>query len=99
MTNSLLELTDEELEEYVGDGVSIDIVREILEKPGVVDINSIEEDEFAQWWAYALEGYIDADEDTPEWKEAYDNNYDWGYEIAKDINRGTGACEYLEDEE
>ena len=79
-------LTDEELEACVDGNTNMDLLREILEKPFCVVDNVIDEEQFAQWFAYALEGFIAADEDTEEWDEAYQANYDWGYQIAENIN-------------
>lgn len=84
----ILTLTDEELEECFDGSSSVEMVREILAKPGVIDEDSelIDCESFAQWFAYGIEGYIDADEDTPEWQEAWDNNFNWGFDIADNIN-------------
>ena len=81
-------LTDEELEACVDGSTNMDLLREILEKPFCVVDNVVDEAQFAQWFAYALEGFIgvDQDEDPEEWEEAYQANYDWGYEIAENIN-------------
>lgn len=94
---SVFDLTDEELEEAFDGSSSVDMVREIFEKPGVVDPDSgfLDCENFAQWFAYGVEGFIDADEGTEEWQEAWDNNFNWGYDIADNIN---GLLE-LEDEE
>ena len=63
------------------------MVREILEKPGVVTLEGyVETERFAEWFAYGIEGYIDADEGTAEYTEAWDNNFDWGMTIADNIN-------------
>lgn len=82
------ELTDEELEEAFDGSSSVAMVREIFEKPGVVDPESgfVDCENFADWFAYGVEGFIDAAEDTDEWKEAWDINYNWGYDIADNIN-------------
>ena len=34
----------------------------------------------------AIEGFIDADDHTPEYDEAWDNNYEWAMTIAENIN-------------
>ena len=81
-------LTDEELEACVDGNTNMDLLREILEKPFCVVDNVVDEAQFAQWFAYALEGFIgvDQDEEPEEWEQAYQTNYDWGYEIAENIN-------------
>ena len=90
---NVFELDDEELEDCFDGSSNVDMVREILEKHGVVDDDGyVVVDNFAQWFAYGVEGYIDADEDTDEWQEAWDNNYEWGQSIAENINN------YLDEE-
>jgi hypothetical protein len=81
-------LTDEELEACVDGITNMDLLREILQKPYCVVDNVVDEEQFAQWFAYALEGFIgvDQDEEPEEWETAYQANYDWGYEIAENIN-------------
>lgn len=90
---NVFELDDEELEDCFDGSSNVDMVREILEKQGVVGKDGfVDIDQFAEWFAYGVEGYIDADEETDEWQEAWDNNYAWGESIAENIN------EYLEEE-
>lgn len=91
---NIFDLSDEELEDCFDGSSNVDMVREILSKPGVVDPESklIDCENFAQWFAYGVEGYIDADEDTDEWQEAWDNNFNWGFDIADNIN------DYLQEE-
>ncbi len=87
-----LTLTNDELTGCIGD-VSLSLVREIINKPYCVDGDGyIDEEQFAQWFAYALEGIIDADEETDEWETSNKINYDWGWEIAEEIN------DYLDEE-
>lgn len=81
------QISDDELEDCFEGSTSIDLVREILVKPGVVIGSGIvDEESFAEWFAYGIEGFIDADEDTDEWTEAWDINFDWGLTIASNIN-------------
>lgn len=91
---NIFDLSDEELEDCFDGSSNVDMIREILSKPGVVDPESklIDCENFAQWFAYGVEGYIDADEDTDEWQEAWDNNFNWGFDIADNIN------DYLQEE-
>ena len=79
-------ITDDQLEECFEGTTNISMVREILDKPGVVVEGAINTEQFAEWFAYAIEGFIDADEDTDEWREAWDVNFDWGLTIADNIN-------------
>ena len=81
-----LDFSDEELESCVDGNTSVPLMREILEKHGVVVDGHVQVEVFAQWFAYGIEGFIDADEETDEWEEANDNNYDWGWSIADAIN-------------
>ena len=80
-------LTDEELEDCVNGTTNIAMLREILTKHGVVDEQGwIDPEIFADWFAHGIEGFIDAMPDTDEWQEAYDNNWNWGYDIGDNIN-------------
>lgn len=89
---SALTLTDNELANCIGD-VSLSLVREIINKPYCVDADGyVDGEQFAQWFSYALEGMIDADEETDEWDIASKVNYDWGWEISEGIN------DYLDEE-
>ena len=82
------DLTDEEIEECIDGSSNVDMIREIMTMEDVYDEDSthINEENFATRFAYAIEGFIDADEDTPEWQEAWNNNYDWALSIAENIN-------------
>lgn len=83
----VFELEDWEIEECFDGSSNVDMVREILEKDNVLeDDGSINIEQFAQWFAYAIEGYIDADEETEEWDEAWNNNFEWGKTIAENLN-------------
>ena len=87
MMNINEQITDDELEDCFEGSTSIDLVREILIKPGVViESGIVDEESFAEWFAYGIEGFIDAEENTDEWTEAWDNNFDWGMSIASNIN-------------
>jgi len=80
-------LTDDELEECVDGSTNLDMIRDILTKHGVVDLEGwIDPEIFADWFASGIAGYIDAEPDTDEWIEANDNNWNWGYDIADNIN-------------
>jgi len=81
------ELTDEELESCFDGTTSVIIVREILSKHGVVDLEGfIDPEIFADWFADAMKDFIGEEEDTPEWTEAFDVNWNWGYDIGDNIN-------------
>lgn len=86
------DLSDDELEECFDGSSSVDLVREIFTKANVITEDGyVDVDNFAQWFAYGIEGFIDADEDTDEWQEAWDNNYEWGQGIAENINYALDA--------
>lgn len=81
------ELTNDELEDCVDGSTNISMLREILEKPGTVTLEGfVDIERFAEWFAYGVEGYIDADEGTAEYDEAWNANYEWGESIAENIN-------------
>lgn len=81
------ELTNDELEDCFDGSTSVAMVREILEKPGVVTLEGyVDLERFAEWFSYGIEGFIDADEGTAEYDEAWNNNYFWGESIAENIN-------------
>ena len=84
---SVHDLTDEELEDCVNGSTNLDMIRDILTKHGVVDLEGwVDPEIFADWFAQDIEGFIDAEPDTYEWNEANDNNWNWGYDIADNIN-------------
>lgn len=80
-------LTDEELEECIDGSSSLAMIRDILTKHGVVDLEGwIDPEIFADWFAHGIEGYISAELDSDKWVEDNDNNWIWGYDIADNIN-------------
>lgn len=84
---SVHDLTDEELEDCVNGSTNLDMIRDILTRHGVVDLEGwVDPEIFADWFAQGIEGYIDAEPDTYEWNEANDNNWNWGYDIGDNIN-------------
>jgi len=84
---NVLELTDEELEDCIDGSTNIEMIRDILTKQGVIDeLGFVDPEIFADWFATGIEGFIDAEPDTDEWTEAYDNNWNWGYDIGDNIN-------------
>ena len=84
---NVFELSEEELEDCVDGSTSMSLIQEIIQKPRCVNEQGyIDEVQFAQWFSFALAGFIDADEDTSDWEEANENNYNWGWQIAENIN-------------
>jgi len=84
---SPLDLSKEELESCIDGSYNVDGIVEILNKTGVIDnYGWIDPEIFADWFSTSLEDLIPEEEDTPEWTEAFDNNWNWGYEIGDNIN-------------
>jgi len=50
--------------------------------------NLIDEEDFADMFAYTIRGFIDVtfEEDEEAYDEAYMNNWEWGITIAQNIN-------------
>ena len=83
------DLSDEEIEECIDGSSDVDMIRKIMTMEDVYDEEDsthLHEENFATRFAYAIEGFIDAENDTPEWQEAWDNNYEWALSIAENIN-------------
>jgi len=81
------DLTDDEIESCIDGSSSIALIRDILTKHGVVGDNDfIDPEIFADWFADNLQDLTGTEEDTPEWTEAFDVNWNWGYDIADNIN-------------
>jgi len=83
------DLTDEEIEECIDGSSNVDMIREIMTMEDVYDEEDsthLHEENFATRFAYAIEGFIDADQGTPEFDEAWNNNYEWALSIAENIN-------------
>lgn len=84
---SVHDLTDEEIENCIEGSSNVKMIRDILTKHGVVDLEGyIDPEIFADWFAQGIEGYIDAEEGSDEWTEANDVNWNWGYDIGDNIN-------------
>jgi len=82
---SVFKLSDADLESCVDGTTNIDLLWEIIHKPGVVVNGIVNPDQFSSWFGHALEGYIDA-ESEEEFNECNRNNLEWGYTIADNIN-------------
>lgn len=82
-----MELSDEELHDCFDGTTSPELVREILEQAGVVTNEGlVDVDQFAQWFAHSLQDLIDADPSTEDWQQAWRVNFEWGENIAENIN-------------
>ena len=77
-------LSDEEIDDCIDGSSSIKLIRQIIEN--TQEDNMIDVDDFADTFATELEDFIGEYEDTEEWKEAWDNNWEWGLSIAEAIN-------------
>lgn len=77
-------LSDEELEECIDGSSNITMIRDIIEKTQKETLLDVES--FGGWFAYGVEGYIEAEEGTEEWEECNENNLEWGRSIAENIN-------------
>jgi hypothetical protein len=78
-------LTDEEIEDCFDGSSNVDLVRSLL-KDNLAPDGFIWVVDFASEFAYAIEGFIAADEGTDEWDEAWNVNCEWGEQIAENIN-------------
>ena len=79
--NSLL--SDEEIEDCIDGSSDVRMLREIIEMTQLE--NLLDEKDFADHFADRIRGFIDADSDE-EYDTAYENNYNWGFSIAENIN-------------
>ena len=78
-------LVDDEIESCFNGSTNLELVKRLLRENLAPDgfIWSID---FGYLFAEAIEGFIDAEEGTKEWKEAWDINCDWGESIADSVN-------------
>ena len=63
-------------------------IRQILDKKGVIHSSNglINIEEFAERFAGDLEEFIEGKFGGEDWFAAWANNYDWGLDVADDIN-------------
>ena len=77
-------IDDEDLAWCIDGCTDLNMIRRIIDitqQETLVDVHM-----FAEQFAKNIEGFIDAEEGTSEWREAYENNFDWGIGIADSIN-------------
>lgn len=81
------EISDYELEDCYEGTTSNDMVRELVSDL-VNEDGFINVEDFAHSFAREIEGFIAADEqeEPDEWEEAWEANYEWGENIAENIN-------------
>ena len=75
-------ISDEELEECIEGCSDLSLIRQIIKLSQLE--NLLDEEGFADIFAFELRGFIN--EDSEEYDTAYEKNYDWGYQIASNIN-------------
>lgn len=77
-------LSDEDIEDCIEGSSNIELIR------GIINLTQqetlLDEESFADCFSYEISSYIDAEENSEEWKEYNQNNWDWGYSIAQNIN-------------
>lgn len=82
---TLDQISDDELEDCLDGSSNLELVRRLLDEN--TDPNGwIWDMDFGEAFAEAIEGFIDADPDTDEWDEAWENNREWGENIASNVN-------------
>lgn len=74
-------ITDDELEECIDGCSDIGMIRETINL--TQEETSIDEESFADIFAYNISGFIDGDSD---FEECNQNNWEWGVSIAENIN-------------
>lgn len=79
--------TDEELESCVDGVTNLDLLRSILKIPGIINEEGyIDPDSFANIFASELELFIPEDHGSEEWAICDGNNWNWGFDIADNLN-------------
>ena len=85
---SVDEIAFHEFANTLGENLDLLLIKDILSKPNVIDMYGwVDPEMFADWFADAKVGFTGVEEDTPEWTEAFDNNWNWGYDIGDLINK------------
>jgi len=83
---TVYDLSDDQIESCLDGSSDVEMVRNILIDAHNKDLNVVDEMDFSFEFADAIKGFIDAEEGTDEWEEAYDNNCEWGGSIAQNVN-------------
>ena len=79
------QISDDELESCYDGCTNNDMVRELVEEC-LDDEGYINVEDFGYFFARAIEGFIDAEEDSDEYVESWEANLEWGERIAENIN-------------
>ena len=77
-------LDDEEIMDCVDGHTDIKLLRRAIEH--AQDENLLDEDLFAEYFAVAIDGFIDEEAGTEAYLNAREANYIWGFYIAGSIN-------------
>jgi hypothetical protein len=77
-------ISDEEIETCIDGSSSTVLIRSIINLTQVN--NLVNEESFADVFAFELKEFIDADPASLDYMEANEVNWDWGYNIAQNIN-------------
>ena len=77
-------VSNSQLESCFEGSTSIDLVRDLLKKCQYESFVDVED--FADQFAYSIRHFIAVSEGEEEYDIAYQNNYDWGWSIADNIN-------------
>lgn len=79
------QISDSELEDCYDGTTDNHMVRRLIGECSNED-GWIDSEDFGYLFARQIEGFIDADEDSEEWEEAWDANREWGENIAQNVN-------------
>jgi arginine/ornithine N-succinyltransferase beta subunit len=82
---NVYELALDEIAECIDGSTDAEMVKKIISTLTLQE-GYIDAEQFADKFAEEIKGYIDAEVDSEEWNESYQNNWDWGYDLADDIN-------------
>lgn len=89
MTNAIRnidDLSDYEIEDCIDGSSDVNLIRKIAIEWTMSD-GFIDTDEFGHEFAMSISGFIDADEGTEVYDEAWSNNVEWGETIAENLNQ------------
>ena len=78
-------LTDEEIESCFDGSTDLELVKQLL-KFHLAPDGWVWAMDFGYDFAEAIESFIGAEPETPEWEEAWEINSEWGERIADNIN-------------
>jgi len=79
-------LSDEDIEGCIEGSSNVGMIRNIIDTVQYPTDTLLNMNTFSERFAYEISGFIDAEEGSTEYKEAYQNNVEWGRTIAENIN-------------